>query len=117
MAIKKWGDRLFLDGQMVTRHNVESYISKTKEQLAALEEHRKVINENDKNNIDGMIRIETIGGKDFLVAQDYCQEITKENVEDLYKEINAMRTKLLTEGMMPIQEKSKDLEDYDNDYE
>lgn len=64
-----------------------------------------------------MVRIETIGGKNYLVAEDFCQEITKENAEQLYKEINAARTKLLTEGILPMPEKSKDLEDYDNDFE
>lgn len=118
MAIKKWNDRLFIDGQMVTEFNIDSYVTKTKEQLSSLEDYRAVITNKQGQGIQkAMVRIETIGENEYLIAEDYCQKITKENVEQLYKEVNAIRTKLLTEGLMSMPEKGCDLEDYDNDYE
>lgn len=46
-SIKKHLDRLFIDGQLVTKDNIESYIAKTKEQLSVLESYKQEIKEKE----------------------------------------------------------------------
>lgn len=41
--IKKYLDRLFIDGQLVTKDNIDSYINKTKETLSVLESYKQEI--------------------------------------------------------------------------